>query len=426
MPINQIRSKSHRRRVFADDMLERMLSVDPVPPILLHPMEEASGGVAFDASPEGNDGVYNGGVRYGQPGLPGERRTSVLFAEATTNLITNPSFETNTTGWLTAGANTIAQSLDVAKEGSKSLKVTYQDNNSVAYYTITINDAAHVFSFEVWIPSDWDGTALLCSASVFAGATITELIAVDLSKRDQWQRLSTQIIPDTGDLTGNLLISVFGGAPSAGKHFYIDATQMEEKAYATPPCDGSMGTGFSWSGDAHASTSSRAVTVNNFHSADFAADFNGLEGTVVVPIKAYNDGVWTDGVERRFFSIASDDNSYVLMRKSTADRQLDLYYKAGGVTELRSVVGVSSIELFMIALTWSKSDNQVFMYINAVQEGPVHAPIGTWAGTLLATQSVFGAANSSGTLPFNGWGSYLGLWPKALSQPQLASMLPGA
>jgi hypothetical protein len=39
--------------------------------------------------------------------------------------------------------------------------------------------------------------------------------------------------------------------------YYVDALQVEEKGYATTYCDGSLGVGYSWSGTAHASTSTR-------------------------------------------------------------------------------------------------------------------------------------------------------------------------
>ncbi len=62
----------HRKRYF-----QKVLGLDRDNLIGYWPMGEASGGVAFDFSPEGNDGAYTG-VTLGQPGI-GDGKTCPLF-----------------------------------------------------------------------------------------------------------------------------------------------------------------------------------------------------------------------------------------------------------------------------------------------------------------------------------------------------------
>jgi len=70
---------------------------------------------------------------------------------ADTNLCTNPSFETGTTGWTTGGTNTITKSETVAYRGVYSCKCTYTDNDLLASYAITLTDVDHTASMDIYI-----------------------------------------------------------------------------------------------------------------------------------------------------------------------------------------------------------------------------------------------------------------------------------
>lgn len=63
--------------LFGKSYMKKVLNLDPDNLILYHPMSEASGGVAIDFSPEGNDGAYTG-VSLGQPGI-GDGKTCPYF-----------------------------------------------------------------------------------------------------------------------------------------------------------------------------------------------------------------------------------------------------------------------------------------------------------------------------------------------------------
>src|SRR5574343_895943 len=117
---------------------------------------------------------------------------SVGIWPAATNLCTNGGFETNTTGWATAGTNAIARSSDVAKFGGYSLQATYQDDTTLASFGITLTAAAHSASAWVYIPAAFDGASVTLGFVGFAGAPGTLTATANLSLGDQWQRVTVR------------------------------------------------------------------------------------------------------------------------------------------------------------------------------------------------------------------------------------------
>ncbi len=191
-----------------------------------------------------------------------------------TNLLTNPSFETNTTGWVTDGTNTIAQSAEQAHSGANSLKWTFADNSTIARYgSLVLTDADHTFSMWVYIPSGYDGGVRL-TYSAYASASGDALVDANTGLVDQWQRLDLTMNPDAGDLSGNLVINTAGSDPTAGKFVYIDAVQVELGSTANPYVDGSLPLG-RWTGTAHASTSESRSNL------DYLIDSSGVSISAV-------------------------------------------------------------------------------------------------------------------------------------------------
>jgi hypothetical protein len=86
------------------------------------------------------------------------------------------------------------------------------------------------------------------------GGSVT-LASGSFSPTNEWSRVQIQFTTgaSVSDVRCYIRIGVNGGS------FLIDGVQLEAKAYATPYCDGSLGSGHSWSGTAHASWSSRTA-----------------------------------------------------------------------------------------------------------------------------------------------------------------------
>ena len=101
----------------------------------------------------------------------------IIKPKGSTNLCTNPSFETGTTGWTTGGTNTIATSAVQQSRGVYSCKCTYTDNDLLASYAITLTDVDHTASMDIFIPNSYEGTELTLTWTSYAGATVVAGLA---------------------------------------------------------------------------------------------------------------------------------------------------------------------------------------------------------------------------------------------------------
>jgi hypothetical protein len=290
---------------------------------------------------------------------------AVQLAEATTNLITNPSFETNTTGWAASGSNTIAQSTEQEKVGSNSLKCTYQDNAQLAAYAITLTAAAHVFGIWIYIPANYDGTDLKVDFLNFAGMTGETEGDVDMTKTAVWQFVVAEGTPVGGDLAGDLRVYENGSTPTAGRFVYIDAAQCEAKAYATPYCDGSLGTGHTWSGTAHASTSSRTDVTLNYDTGD--AGISETEGTFAAWVMFCEVA---NGENQRIFGWWDAWNTESIYFDITGTGYANFVIYDGSSQQIaiqHLVTDWSAYEWHHVAVVWKVNDCR--LYIDGVQEG---------------------------------------------------------
>lgn len=143
-----------------------------------------------------------------------------------TNECTNGGFESNTTGYITGGTNTIASSTEQARFGSRSCKWTYQDHSRLVLFNLTTSTSGlYVASAYVYIPSDYDGSAghrLVATNFTGGSDSDTSNRTTSLSLRDQWQRIWLVYSIDAGDKTGGFEIQRTGTAPTAGRTSYVD------------------------------------------------------------------------------------------------------------------------------------------------------------------------------------------------------------
>jgi hypothetical protein len=153
-----------------------------------------------------------------------------------TNLCLHSSFEAMT-GWTTGGTNTIAQSDEQVLEGAFSCKATYQDSAILVQRTQTLTAVAHVYAVSVYVPADFDATAVRLVASGFTSATGTITQSLDITgsdNDDRWVRiLLGPFTPAAGDLVGTFRVDI-SGTPTAGRFIYVDAGQAEAGTVQTP------------------------------------------------------------------------------------------------------------------------------------------------------------------------------------------------
>jgi len=196
--------------------------------------------------------------------------------EATTNLVTNPSFEHSTydTNWSIGTGATASQNTTAPyyKFGAKSLKLVASADTDV---TTSINPGStniHTLSAYVYNGTSGaiggtvdSGVAQLVYGGVGVGATYSDM-------GGGWWRLNYSAAAGSGAQN-------YGVQVKSGKTIYVDGVQLEQKSFFTTYADGSIGVGYSWSGVAQESNSAR--TAGNI-TYPAASNISGSEGTLSI------------------------------------------------------------------------------------------------------------------------------------------------
>ena len=191
------------------------------------------------------------------------RVQSSLAAVEKENLVTNPSAETNVTGWFGGGYCDITQDALAAYVGANGVKATVKAGLTNIYALApdsVVNPVqGTTYTFSVYVKDGDTNSTFKLYIRETGGATGTEFTATaSVDFPAGWTRYSvthTVIRNDRTDLDGYLYTNT--AAEVAGKYCYLDAAQLEVSASATTYLDGSLGIGYAWTGTAHASTSWR-------------------------------------------------------------------------------------------------------------------------------------------------------------------------
>ncbi len=199
-----------------------------------------------------------------------ETDTSALTTR--TNLITNPGFETATTGWgnVNGGVGAaVSISPTQVQSGTRSLQYTYgdsttQDSGPSSSLNVTAG-VTYTLSAWVYAPVSIGGGLRLIAYGTALGNT--ERGAVNTTT-GSWVRL-TQVITPT--VTGALSFAVGKNlsATETGKLLYVDSVFMEASTGTSNYFSGASAASgdftYAWSGTANASTSlERALNVLNY------------------------------------------------------------------------------------------------------------------------------------------------------------------
>lgn len=186
---------------------------------------------------------------------------SIIVPEGTTNLVTNPSVERDTTGWA-AIDGAIARSALHSAFGLYSLAVTPTSNpNDGVRGPGFAAMSGGTYTFSVYVR----GVAGVPYRIFMRNAGATHTSAPTAFVGDgAWHRHTNSY---TAEATETLYVYVTKASSASTETFYVDAAQVEAKPYATTYCDGSLdapigfiSSGCTWTGVAHASTSSRSAT----------------------------------------------------------------------------------------------------------------------------------------------------------------------
>lgn len=194
-----------------------------------------------------------------QPSSPISNPPYALVVDlAATNLVTNPSIETNTTGWSASGANaSISRITSDAFSGSACLRVQVSPaaaSQGVVSSSMTVSPSTS-YIFSVWLRDPaGSSSCVLSMTGNNSGAT-----SVTVGITSTWKRYWVIKTTNGSDTSATVSVTTSG---SSTMDIRLDAACLEAGTAPSMYFDGSLGAGHSWSGTAHASTSSRAGGVH--------------------------------------------------------------------------------------------------------------------------------------------------------------------
>jgi len=161
----------------------------------------------------------------------------------------------------------------------------------------------------------------------------------------------------------------------------------------------------------------------DLYSAGLAAAFNSGEITLAAWCKVANAGVWTDGSNDVAIIFQAGATNTVRLYRTSINNQIQFQYYAGGINANVSDTSLAgSTGWFHMALTVSKTADQVMAYLNGAKIGATVSGLGTWSGALLSTATLIGAGTTVPIQIWNGSLWYVAAWTKALSAAQVASL----
>lgn len=183
---------------------------------------------------------------------------SFVVPVGTTNLITNPSFETGTTGYSAVGGASILRTAQKSRHGVFSLRVSTNGYATGVSYPVSLSAGKHSLSVDVVGSHGYE-----VGLRVYSGGNTISRRTFNIYNR--WQRISISVPVPVG---GTYTIELFNASQS-NHVFFTDAWQIEALPYPTTYCDGDrLGyvrgeSAYYWTGTKHASTSVRISTTKS-------------------------------------------------------------------------------------------------------------------------------------------------------------------
>ena len=275
------------------------------------------------------------------PGLRIER--------GTTNLVTNPSFEVDMSGWsAVAGAAISRQTSGGGAFGDAYARVDVTSTGHGIRVTGFGNAAqgdtyAASMHLRAASPSDIGKTVQVYLDS--SGGTY-EIGAIDHVLGAEWHRVT---LTRTWLLSGHSGwgLSVRDAIGQGVVSFCMDGAQYEA-AGPSPYADGALGAGHEWQGTAHASISTRES------SRVFGnRPVGGAPGTAV--IGAAPDWSGGDGGSRVLFSLVDDSGKFLNLRSTGEGAWVAEFVWPGGLEHVSLDQTHDAGELVLLSLEWTEN-----------------------------------------------------------------------
>lgn len=157
----------------------------------------------------------------------------------------------------------------------------------------------------------------------------------------------------------------------------------------------------------------------DINTASLRSAFDGSELTIVMWIKMFDAGVWTDGTARRMLNISAPGSDNIRFERRTTNNVFRVIYQAGGVNNIRDIT-MSPTDFFSIVLTVSASADAVKVYKDGTQQGATLTGLGVWDGT--PNEMKIGATNATPTDVHHGYLAHSLIWTTPLGQADITSI----
>ena len=376
---------------------QRVLGVRRANLVAYWPLGEAAGSVAADASGQGRNGAYVG-VDFNRPGV---------------NLLVNGGFETAGAGgadvfgsWAeSVNGGAIVDEVVLTHGGGHALELS-QGVGASAYigqsvavlpgiaYRLSFwarGDGSQAGRYYVYDNSNW---------GAIIAATSTGIIGED------YGQVTVTFSAPAG--CSSVLVRLYCPAAEGGVAYFDDVSLVAASANGVG--DGGNAPFFDGVND-----------FCNVYSAGLAGAFNGAEGTLMAWAKVAAAGVWADGQGRYLAYMYVDESNRVSLAKNGVNDVVTLAYNAGGVNMACNSACVLT-SWFQMAMTWSKSADQVKGYVNGAQVDTTKTGLGVWVGALNPVAVNVGAATTQPVSVWHGALAHAALWNVALTAGEIAAL----
>lgn len=308
--------------------------------------------------------------------------TRALVVESgSTNLVLNPSFEVNITDFWTTNVNweTSERSSTYSRVGDYSLRL-YDSNfgGDEDYYSALLAvDPSTVYIVSVWLKKViCTGTGRLVINWYTAGDVyISQSTLTFDSGAHDWKRYE---LLATSPVTAAkcILFPMYRSGITAATEFeaYVDGVQMEESVAptrATTYLDGSLGTGYTWGGTAHNSSSNRTTTaVNLANYVGLISSNVSLSFRCVVQMPFDADEAWgLAGANPIFRTRGADDNNYIYLCYNSTDDEFQVYINGAMRIANGSTQTFDAGDWIDLVVTLDFTADSYLLYVNGVLDG---------------------------------------------------------
>jgi len=363
---------------------------------------------------------------------PSVSQAAFWVEEGTTNVVPDPIFgnATITTNWAVAnvsGSAAIARDTTFNYYGQASGKVTCGASSGDG---LLVNSGlgATAATGQTWtvqarVRANTSGDVgktvrLGISERDSSNALVLENFGPSITLADAWKLATYTVTLSGGATTAKVLAKVYNNA-NVAVTFNVDGVQLEQKAYATSLCAGSLGTGYSWAGSANASSSTRASTKV---SADETNRIRSDQGAAAVFYDAPN-GAGASGGNAAFISLGlvlTAGKDHFQLRAGGAGVTLQSLWEAGTAAQTTATkTGIAGSVWHLGYADWQALLQRVSVDGGTFATGS-RDPI---TGDISTTSDMTFGCYASGGAVINGLMGPIAIYSRPLTDTELAKVI---